>query len=87
MNVSLVGKNALVCGSSKGIGKAIAMELASMGASVMLAARSADLLAEIVTELPNSVEQKHGFLIVDLLNGEDLAKRYATWLCLSRFIF
>lgn len=75
MNISLSGKNALVCGSSKGIGKAIAMELASLGASVTLAARSADLLAEIVTELPNSVDQNHGFLILDMLDGEDLTKK------------
>ena len=36
MNLSLVGKNALVCGSSKGIGKAAALELAELGASVTL---------------------------------------------------
>ncbi|NND33732.1 MAG: SDR family oxidoreductase [Saprospiraceae bacterium] len=75
MNVSLKGKNALVCGSSKGIGRAIAMELAALGASVTLAARSADVLAELVTQLPNTVDQKHGFLIVDMLNTDDLAKK------------
>ena len=75
MDVSLIGKNALVCGSSKGIGRSIAMELASLGASVTLAARSADLLAEIVTKLPNTVEQKHGFLIVDMLNTDDLVRK------------
>jgi 3-oxoacyl-[acyl-carrier protein] reductase len=51
------------------------MELAALGASVTLAARSADLLAQIVTELPNTVEQKHGFLIVDMLNADDLVKK------------
>jgi 3-oxoacyl-[acyl-carrier protein] reductase len=34
MNIDLTGKNALVCGSSQGIGKAIALELAFLGARV-----------------------------------------------------
>lgn len=78
MNVDLSGKNALVCGGSKGIGKAVAMELAAMGANIILAARSADLLAEIVTELPNNIPQNHGFLVVDLEDHEDLIKKVKT---------
>ena len=78
MNVDLVGKNALVCGSSKGIGRAIAVELASLGANVIVAARSADLLAEIVTKLPNSVAQNHGFLVIDMEDHEDLIKKVRT---------
>ncbi|MCB0685006.1 MAG: SDR family oxidoreductase [Saprospiraceae bacterium] len=75
MNLDLNGKNALVCGGSKGIGKAIAIELAALGANVILAARSADLLAELVTQLPNSVPQNHSFLVVDLEDHEDLVKK------------
>jgi 3-oxoacyl-[acyl-carrier protein] reductase len=41
MNLSLVGKNALVCGSSKGIGKAAAIELSKLGANIILVSRSA----------------------------------------------
>jgi len=40
MNISLVGKTALVCGSTGGIGKACAVELASLGARVILLARN-----------------------------------------------
>ena len=31
MNINLIGKNALVCGSSKGIGKASAIALSALG--------------------------------------------------------
>ncbi len=72
MNIDLTGRNALVCGGSKGIGKAIAIELAALGASVTVAARSAELLAEVVTQLPNSITQKHGYLLVDMQDGDDL---------------
>ena len=78
MNTDLTGKNALVCGSSKGIGKSVAMELASLGANVILASRSADLMSDIVTKLPNNVTQGHGFLVLDLGNEEDLIKKIRT---------
>lgn len=78
MNLNLTGKNALVCGGSKGIGKAVAIELAALGANVIVAARSSDLLAEIVTHLPNSVPQNHGFLVVDMQNPEELVKKVRT---------
>ena len=44
MNLDLTGKNALVCGSTAGIGKAIAKELAEMGARVVLMARNEEKL-------------------------------------------
>jgi 3-oxoacyl-[acyl-carrier protein] reductase len=47
MNLSLVGKRALVCGSSAGIGRACAVELAALGASVTLMARDAGKLAAV----------------------------------------
>ena len=40
MNLSLLNKNALVCGSTQGIGWATAVELANMGATVTLMARN-----------------------------------------------
>lgn len=36
MNLDLTGKNPFVGGSSKGIGRAVAFELAKLGASVTL---------------------------------------------------
>ncbi|MFQ5448671.1 MAG: SDR family NAD(P)-dependent oxidoreductase, partial [Saprospiraceae bacterium] len=45
MDLNLSGKNAFVGGSSKGIGKAVAIELALLGANVTLVSRSPENLA------------------------------------------
>ncbi|MEU4230308.1 SDR family NAD(P)-dependent oxidoreductase [Nonomuraea sp. NPDC026600] len=47
----LSGKQALVTGASKGIGRAIALAYAEAGADVALVARSADPLAEVAKEI------------------------------------
>ncbi len=44
MDLGLTGRRALVCGSSSGLGHAIALELAREGASVVLASRSRERL-------------------------------------------
>ena len=44
MNLSLEGKQALVCGASQGIGLATAKELAGLGARVTLLARNEERL-------------------------------------------
>ena len=67
MEIDLVGKNALVGGSSKGIGRAIAQRLAASGASVTLMARNKNLLQDVVSQLDTSKGQKHQFLVVCLL--------------------
>jgi gluconate 5-dehydrogenase len=48
---SLAGKTALVAGASRGIGLAIARQMAAAGASVILAARSKDVLEARAAEL------------------------------------
>lgn len=75
MNLSLKGKNALVCGSSKGIGKAAAFEIAKLGANVTLVSRSADILAAIVHELDHSQGQHHDFLAADFSDPSDLRRK------------
>lgn len=70
MNISLKGKKALVGGSSRGIGKAIAQQLAESGASVTLMARSENKLKRIVDELPTSEGQKHQYILVDFTDYE-----------------
>jgi 3-oxoacyl-[acyl-carrier protein] reductase len=65
MDISLVGKNALVCGSTQGIGKASAIELALLGASVTLVARNEAKLKLAMQELSNSAGQKHNYLVAD----------------------
>lgn len=70
MNISLKGKKALVGGSSKGIGEAIAKQLAASGASVTLMARSAGRMQELIMEMDSSQGQQHQFLSVDFTDFE-----------------
>ena len=65
MNIDLTNKNALIGGSSKGIGLAIAQRLASSGANVTLMARNESALRKAVNELDQSKGQNHQFLIVN----------------------
>jgi NAD(P)-dependent dehydrogenase (short-subunit alcohol dehydrogenase family) len=51
MDLELTGKTAIVTGGSRGIGKAVARELAREGADVVIAARTADALEAAATEL------------------------------------
>jgi len=65
MNLDLKGKRALVGGSTQGIGKASAIELAQLGANITLLARNEDSLKQTLTELPTQLGQKHSYLIAD----------------------
>mgnify|MGYP003326650706 CR=1 FL=1 len=51
MDTDLNGKVAIVTGGSRGIGKAIAAELASAGAKVMITSRKAEVCEEAVKEI------------------------------------
>lgn len=59
------GKNALVCGSSKGIGASTAIELSKLGVSITLLARDKDTLSSVLDQLDSSNNQKHNYLISD----------------------
>ncbi len=65
MNLNLIGRRAVVCGSTQGIGKAVAIELAHMGASVTLVARSDEKLKAVLSELPSTQGQQHDYLVAD----------------------
>ena len=65
MDLNLEGKRAVVCGSTQGIGKASAIELALLGASVTLIARNEKKLKEVMGELKTSVSQQHDYLVAD----------------------
>ncbi|MGB5646820.1 SDR family oxidoreductase [Muriicola sp.] len=75
MNLTLEGKKALIGGSSRGIGLAIARQLAESGASVTIMARSEQKLKQLVSELAAEVAgQRHQFLVVDFNNFEEYKK-------------
>ncbi len=79
MNISLVGKKAMIGGSSRGIGRAIAQQLAASGASVTVMARSEDKLDALVSSLPTNNGQKHQYLVVDYSNFEAYKKIITTF--------
>ena len=72
MNLDLSNKNALVCGSTQGIGKATALALAKMGASVFLMSRNASTLQDVLSELDTSKGQKHAFFCADFSDVESV---------------
>ncbi len=78
MNLSLKGKNALICGGSRGIGKATAVAIANLGANVTLVSRSPELMSDIVHELDDSQDQHHDFLMADFRNSADLKRKIHT---------
>ncbi len=56
----LRGKTALITGSSKGIGKAIAFEMARHGAKVVISSRKADVCDEVAEAINRELEGEDG---------------------------
>jgi len=78
MNTALNGRTALVCGGSAGIGLACARELASLGATVVLASRDEKKLREALGALPRAAGQAHDVLPLDLSKPEEAARTVRT---------
>ncbi|PQJ22999.1 SDR family oxidoreductase [Tenacibaculum sp. SG-28] len=74
MNLDLKNKNALVCGSTQGIGKATAILLATEGANITLVARNETKLKSVLQELPNT-NQNHNYIVADFSNPELLQSK------------
>lgn len=79
MQISLQGKRALIGGSSRGIGKAIAEQLADSGASVTLMARSEDQLKSIVAGLKYTEGPPHNYLVVDFTDFDSYQKKLSKY--------
>ena len=62
---SLKGLNALVCGSTSGIGKSTAIEFSQLGANVTLFARNEHKLNESLSHLQNDGNQTHQYFVGD----------------------
>lgn len=80
MNLDLTGRRALVGGSTQGIGKAVAQELAQMGAHVALIARNADELESVRSGLTTLKNQKHHSLVADYNNPEQVKDVVANYI-------
>lgn len=74
MDLSLKGKKALICGSTQGIGRAIATELALLGADCILLARNEERLKEAVALLDNKQGQTHQYAVADFQQPEQVKK-------------
>ncbi|WP_370476927.1 SDR family oxidoreductase [Tamlana flava] len=73
MDLNIKNKNALVCGSTQGIGKATAMALATEGVNVTLVARNREKLKEVLAELPQP--KNHSYIVADFANPRDLQEQ------------
>ncbi len=71
MNIDFSGKRVVVCGGSRGIGRAIALAFARCGASVSVCARGRDALDSVLAELASCGVQAHA-TACDLANAADI---------------
>jgi len=78
MELGLQNKNALVCGSTQGIGKATAISLAKEGVNITLIARNETVLQEVLKELPQNGQQKHRYLVADFSKPDQVKNIVST---------
>jgi len=71
---SLNGFNALVCGSTSGIGLSTAQEFAISGASVTLFARNEEKLQNTLSLLKNIDDQNHQYIVGDFNYPDNINK-------------
>ena len=76
----LRNQTAIVCGASKGIGAATAIELSKAGASTILLARNKTNLDQIITKLDTDYNQKHDYIIADFQEPKSLEKEIKSFL-------
>lgn len=75
MNLDLKNKNAIVCGSTQGIGQATAIELANLGANITLIARNESKLKEVMKSLSITKGQRHSLLVVDFSESNSFEEK------------
>jgi len=78
MDLNLKNKNAIVCGSTAGIGKATAIALSNEGVNVTLVARNEDKLKEVLSELSST--GNHNYIVADFSNPTELKEKITTFI-------
>lgn len=78
MELGLQNKNALVCGSTQGIGRATAISLAKEGVNITLMARNEKALKEVLYDLPQNGKQHHGYLVADFSDLDQIKNIIST---------
>lgn len=68
----LNNKRALICGSSQGIGRAIAMHFADQGAEVILLSRNEAALSKVLDALDTRENQQHAVIVADFSKPQHL---------------
>ena len=69
---SLQGFNALICGSTSGIGKSTAIEFSNLGANVTLFSRNEDKLKDTLSTLTCNENQSHQYLVGDFDKSDSI---------------
>ena len=87
MKISLQNKKALIGGSSKGLGFAVAEQLALSGAQVTIVSSNERLLKERVLALNKKTALKHNFLVCDYMIMKVTLKKFQNILTLTLLIF
>lgn len=80
MNLDLTHKTAIVCGSTQGIGRACAVELALLGANITLMARNEEGLKKTLTSLDTSKNQIHRYIVADFASSENVKMAIETYM-------
>lgn len=80
MDINLSGKSAIVCGSTQGIGKSVAIELAKSGAAVTLVARNEAALKKVLSELNTDDNQTHTYICVDFNHPVELKSKIGEYI-------
>jgi 3-oxoacyl-[acyl-carrier protein] reductase len=76
MQVDLSGKQAVICGGSRGIGRAIALSCAEAGAAVSICARGAEALERMRDEVAAFGHKAHA-AVCDLADKDQIARYIA----------
>ncbi len=77
---NLTNQTAIVCGASKGIGAATAIELSKCGASTILLARNKQDLDHVINQLDTTKNQNHEYIIADFQDSIALGQEIKSFL-------